>query len=332
MADPMTEVIPYDNPHLTVDDAVIQRFDLTLDCPDGEPSSFHMVYREDATEPAPVVILLHSGAFDYVLKPGEGGPLSGVHYRVDSRLERDFAVRKTWETLGLQIEDMDPAEENEGTLPAAFANRGAVQLIPGNCWGDLWHNEEGVVVNDLELDRFNRNGRTIATWMLRLLAEPAFAESQSVSWPVDIDGSQIFLVGLGEGGRGVLELLNLPGPTIRGAAVDSMPDNLDAFVSNPVDFQDEIDGLERLYVDLTDIGDSSFAGDVSLPERFYYLWSSSNPQLPLAASQPAASALRGKVGVVVENTGQAGHVLSNSDLEVAEAMVDFLLGSEEGTD
>ena len=71
------------------------------------------------------------------------------------------------ETLGLQIDDQDPGENNLGTLPAALANRGVVQFIPGNCWGDMWHNEEGVVVNDLELDGFNRNGRTIANWMLR---------------------------------------------------------------------------------------------------------------------------------------------------------------------
>ena len=38
LADPNTEVIPFDNDFVTVDDAVIQRFDLTLKCPDGEPA------------------------------------------------------------------------------------------------------------------------------------------------------------------------------------------------------------------------------------------------------------------------------------------------------
>ena len=325
-------MIPFDNPHVMVDDAVIQRFDLTLKCPDGEPASFHLVYRTELETPAPAVILLHSGAFDYVIEPGEDGPLSGLHYHAESRLNRDFALRKVWETLGLQIDDLDPAENNLGTLPAALANRGVVQFIPGNCWGDLWHNEEGVVVNDLELDGFNRNGRTIANWMLRLLSEPDFAESQDVAWPTGIDASQIYLIGLGDGGRGVRELLLQPGPSIAGAAVDSVPDNLDAFVSRPVDFEDEIDGMARIYGDLSDIGSSSFANDTPLPERFYYLWSTSNPQMPIAASQPAASALRGQLGVVVKNTGASDHVLSNSDMVIAEDLVTFLLGPEEGVE
>ena len=67
----------------------------------------------------------------------------------------------------------------------------------------------------------------------------------------------------------------------------------------PVDFEDEIDGLSRIYGDLTDIGDESFASDTPLPDRFYYLWSTSNPQMPIAASRPAANALSG------QSTGQS---------------------------
>ena len=332
LADPNTEVIPFDNAFVSVDDAVIQRFDLTLKCPDGEPASFHLVYRTEHEEPAPAVILLHSGAFDYVLQPGEDGPLSGLHYHAESRLSRDFSLRKVWETLGLQIDDLDPGENNLGTLPAAFANRGAVQFIPGNCWGDMWHNEEGVVINDLELDGFNRNGRTIAAWMLRLLTENDFADTQGINWPTAIDASQIHLVGLGDGGRGVRELLLQSESRIAGAAVDSVPDNLSAFVDLPVDFEDEIDGLARIYGDLSDIGDESFSRDTPLPDRFYYLWSAFNPQMPIAASRPAANALRGQLGVVVKNTGAADHILSNSDIEVAEELVNFLLGPEEVRD
>jgi len=329
LADPNTEVIPFDNEFVTVDDAVVQRFELTLKCPDGEPAAFHLVYRENSEAPAPAVILLHSGAFDYVLQPGEDGPLSGLHYHAESRLSRDFSVRKVWETLGLQIDDLDPGENNLGTLPAALANRGAVQFIPGNCWGDMWHNEEGVVVNDLELDGFNRNGRTIASWMLRLLSESDFASAQEIEWPTAIDASKIFLVGLGDGGRGVRELLLQPGPDIAGAAVDSVPDNLGAFVDMPVDFEDEIDGLSRIYGDLSDVGEESFASATPLPERFYYLWSTANPQMPIAASRPAANTLRGQLGVRVKNTGVSDHILSNSDMDEAVELVDFLLGSED---
>ena len=326
LADPITEVMPFDNPFVTVDDAVVQRFDLTLKCPDGEPASFHLVYRAGSKDPAPAVILLHSGAFDYVVQPGEDGPLSGIHYHAESRLSQEFALRKVWETLGLQINDLDPAENNLGTLPAALVNRGVVQFLPGNCWGDMWHNEEGVVVNDLALDGFNRNGRTIANWMLRLLSESDFAKTQDIDWPTAIDASQIFLIGLGDGGRGVRELLLRPGPRIAGAAVDSVPDNLSAFVEHPVDFEDEIDGFARIYGDLSDIDEQSFARDTPLPDRFYYLWSNYNPQMPISASRPAANALQGQLGVVVKNTSASDHVLSNSDFDVAKELVDFLLG------
>ena len=111
-----------------------------------------------------------------------------------------------------------------------------------------------------------------------------------------------------------------------------MPDNLGAFVDLPVDFEDKIEGLARIYGDLSEIDDQSFARDTPLPERFYYLWSTANPQMPIAASRPAANALRGQLGVVVKNTGASDHVLSNSDMDVAREVVDFLLGPEPEVD
>jgi hypothetical protein len=337
LSDQMTELnttlIPFDNDFVTVDDAVIQSFETQLTCPDDTPATFHLVYRKDATEPAPIVILLHSGAFDYVMEHGEDGPLSGLHYHADSRLTGTFALRKVWETLGLQIDSLDGAERNLGTLPAAFANRGVVQFIPGNCWGDLWHNEEGSQFNDVDLDGFARNGRTFASWMSRLLLDADFADTQGVQWPVPLDASSMYLVGLGDGGRGVMELLNHPAsPTFAGAAVDSVPDTLSAMVNQPADYEEEIEGLSRIFDDLEDIDAYSFAAGVNIPDRFYYLWSSANPQLPTGATQPAAATLSGEMGVVVHDAQIQDHVLSNSDTELAETLVSFLLGPDEGAE
>ena len=322
-----TTLIPFDNEYVLAKDAVIQSFETELTCPDETKATFHLVYQKNQEAAAPVVILLHSGTFDYVMEPGEEGPLSGLHYHAESRLTGEFATRKVWETLGLQIDSIDDAENNLGTLPAAFVNRGAIQFIPGNCWGDLWHNEQGSQFNDVDLDGFDRNGRTFASWMTRLLMDPDFAENQGVSWPVNIDASRLYLVGLGEGGRGVMELLNHPAsPTFDGAAVDSVPDTLSAYTDQPVDYDEEIAGMERIFEDLDSVDAFSFTADIPLPERFYFLWSSADPQLPRAATQPAASALTGEMGVVVKDTQMPGHVLSNSDMELAETIATFLLG------
>jgi hypothetical protein len=323
-----TTVVPFNNPYVTADDVVIQGFNTELECPNGEKSRFFMVYKEDLTEAAPVAIVLHSGAFDYVMESGDGGPLSGPHYHAESRLEVGFSTSKVWETLGLQINDVDPAEKNLGTLPAALADRGVVQLIPGNCWGDLWHNEEGVQYNDLNRDGFTRNGRTFAWWMVRLLTEPDFATAQGIDLPVNIDMSQLYLVGLGDGGRGVAELLSHEGmPTVQAALVDSSPDDLSAYLNEEIDFEDEIEGISRIFGEeaLGNIRDWSFTSDIPLPERLVYLWSDGDPQLPATAAAAGAAALSGRPGVWVRNPGIQDHVLSNSDNEIAREVVDYMM-------
>ena len=332
-----TTVVPFNNPYVTADDVVIQGFNTELECPNGDPSRFFLVYSEGLTEAvpdstqswnAPVAIVLHSGAFDYVMESGDAGPLSGPHYHADSRLEPNFSTAKVWETLGLQIDDVDPAENNLGTLPAALADRGVVQLIPGNCWGDLWHNEEGVQYNDLNRDGFTRNGRTFAWWMVRLLTEPDFATAQGIDIPVNLDASQLYLVGLGDGGRGVAELLTHEGmPEVKAALVDSSPDDLNAYLEAEIDFEDEIEGISRIFGEeaLGNIGDWSFTGDIPLPERLVYLWSDGDPQLPATAASAAASTLSGRPGVWVRNPGVQDHVLSNSDNQLAREVVDYML-------
>jgi hypothetical protein len=327
-----TTILPFNNEYVTEDGVVIQAMETELLCPDGENSSFHVVYKPGTTTPAPVAIVMHSGAFDYVMEPGSKGPLSGPHYHANSRLTADFALRKVWETLGLQINDLDLVENNLGTLPAALANRGFVQILPGNCWGDLWHNEEGVQYNDVTRDGFDRNGRTFAWWMMRLASDPNFASTRGIEMPVPIDPTQIYLFGLGNGGRGVLELLTHDSvPDVAGALVDSTPDNLTAFTAQPDLFEEEIEGFSRIFGEeaMETIGDFSWTGENRLPERMVYLWSSGDPNLPSAAAQPAATALDGEVGVKVMSLAAQDHVLTNSDIDLANEVLDYLVVPDE---
>ena len=327
-----TTTIPFDNDYVTEEGGVIREYTTDLLCPDQSAARFHIVYKPDTITPAPVAVVMHSGAFDYEMEPGDDGPLSGPHYHANSRLTSDFAIGKVWETLGLQINDLDPAEANKGTLPAALANRGFLQILPGNCWGDLWHNEEGVQYNDVTRDGFDRNGRTFAWWMVRLASDPAFAATRGIEFPVPIDSAQLYLFGLGDGGRGVLEMLNHESaPDITGALVDSSPDNLAAYTQYPDVFKDKIEGISRIFgaESLETIENYSFNTSTRLPERMVYLWSSGDPQLPSAAAKPAATALNGQVGVKVMELSTQDHVLSNSDIDLANEVLDYLVPSSE---
>ena len=113
-----------------------------------------------------------------------------------------------------------------------------------------------------------------------------------------------------------VEIQDENGSALHGFALNDCPEM----------FADEIEGIKRIFGEenLADIGTASFASDVELPPRFYYLWSSSDPQLPQASMESAAVALDGRLGVVVENTGTQGHVLSNSDMELAQEVVRVL--------
>ena len=81
-----TQSVPYESPHLSVDDVLIHRFESTLTCPDGEPAEFFVVAQEGANAESPVAIVLHSGAFDYVMERSDEGrrnlSISGRHFSV----------------------------------------------------------------------------------------------------------------------------------------------------------------------------------------------------------------------------------------------------------
>lgn len=323
--------VPYDNPYLASQDVVISAFDSTLDCPTGENARFFGVYDTTITEPAPVAIVLHSGAFDYVVDPDPESALSGRHYHGISRLDRGWAISKVWETLGLYFGTVDAYEVNEGTLPAALADAGFLQLYPGNCWGDLWHNEQGYQDNQVDQDGFDRNGRTFAYWMIRMVAEQSFAQGQGFQVPVPVDPTQVYLVGLGDGGRGVTEVLTheniLP---IQGALIDSAPDDLSQLLTEEEIWAEEIEGISRIFREenlenLDEYSITQLVGTSKLPERVGYVWSDGDPRQPGSTMEGAAAALSTVEGAWVSNRREPGHVFLNGDPELADAAVDYLI-------
>lgn len=320
--------VPYQVDGLTATDAVVTGFTSSLVCPDGEAASFFAVYREGVSD-APVALVFHSGAFDYVIDPDADQPLAGDHYYVDSRLERDWSVNKIWETLGMIYpRTVDAGELNLGTLPAALTDAGVVQIYPGNCWGDLWHNASNVAEND-NIDGFSREGRQLALDMVDMLLNSDAAANVGFTLPVTLDAGELYLVGLGEGGRAVNELLLSDElPPVDGVLLDGSPDDLSAYLDAPDAYTEEIEGLSRIFGEsgLADLGQWSITNVPTddVPDRLGYIWSSQDTRLPLGAGQGAADFLD-QNGAWVYDTGRAEHVSTNGDLELATAAVDFLL-------
>ena len=333
----------YDHPGLETSTAMVRTFDMADHiCPDGEPARIYAVYSESAAADAPVAVVLHSGAFDFIVSYEDGQePLEGRHYRNESRLERSWSLAKVWETLGLLSTSVDPGENNLGTLPVSMVNAGWVQLYPANCWGDLWHFDAVHAPNDADREGFARDGLGLALTATRVVTEPGFAGSVGIEIPVQIDPSQLYLVGLGDGGRGVAELIahpELQDATIAGVLVDSVPDLASAYVNDPASWFDELEGMEVIY------GESLYAspdagsllaqyeaGLINAPMGL--IWSRLDNNVPLEATAPLARVLSdaGAPDIVVENQS-AGHIFVNSDPVLSDAMVGWLVDGEFATE
>jgi hypothetical protein len=320
--------IDYEHPSLSRDDMVLSTFDLEgLECPDGSPARVIALYPTEVPGAMPVAIVYHSGAFDYVLEPDPSGYINGPHYHAQSRLSQPWSVAKVWETLGLYNEEIDAYEANLGELPAALANLGFVQIYPANCWGDLWHNETGVQDSQSQIEGFERNGRTIAFWMVENILEPSKAGQRGISVPVQLDPLRIHLVGLGDGGRAVAEVLaheNLP--DIAGALVDSSPDLLSAYVENEAAYEEEVAGLSMIFGEeqLSTIDAFSLNALPTLPPSMGFVWSSGDPRQPAAASAGTAARVAAEGGWSLD-VASPSHVQLNADADLAAAAAEYLL-------
>lgn len=341
----VVDELEYHNPFTEYPDVKLRPYTYDgLTCPDGSDATVYAVFRENPPAPAPVVILLHAGSFDYLLSPTSSDPLSGPRYQEDDRLTGDWASRKVFETLGL-LEGTD-VDVNSGILPASLANEGAFTLIPANCWGDLWHNESGYAPN-AEGEGFARNGRALLWATAGMFSQD---EATATLWqnalgfeaPVELDTSAISLAGLGEGGRGVAELLVRPThvasvagssselPPIRAVVVDSPMDNLNPVVADAATFGRFVTGLERLYGDLdtADIGQYSLNRWVSrngVPGSLRLVWSSADPEVPVSTLEGLVSQATGGAFVATD-TQEAAHILVNSDVTLGRDAAERLVG------
>lgn len=303
-------------------------------CPDGVTARFHVVYPEAAIGggPLPAATIYPTGAFDFVFAADPAAPFDGAHFAEPTRLTSEWAVRQTFVTLGM-YPNQDALETQSGALPLALVEQGIVLLIPGNCWGDLWHNAPGLADNDYEQDFFFRNGRVGADWGHRLLADPTFGALFGIELPVAIDPAQTYAVGLGSGGRAVAEMLQITNRdgtrtfSPAGVLVDSSYDDLRFVYEDPTLYGNTVAGLDRIHPDGVSgtFSGSMFAID-AWPERTGYLFSEAHPTIPQPTFAASAARMQREGGwLYVGDTPTTSLLNDSANLELARQAVQFLL-------
>jgi hypothetical protein len=300
-----------------------------LVCPDGSSARMYIVYPADASGPQPAAVVLHSGALDWVIVPDPTDPLAGDHFASPSRLSYDFGVGKAFATLGM-YPDEDADESSTGAMTLAMAELGITLVLPANCWGDAWRNREGIRDNDTPTDGFVRRGGDAAAWAWSFISEPGFPTANRVTPPVEFDTGALYLVGLGEGGRGVTELL-AEGAAPAAATIDSTADDLRPYYADNELYGDFVVGLDRIFPD----GEASVTEgalldeNTTLPARFAYVYSSLDGSLPATTHDAAIARLEGQTDatVLIQDTLAAAHVSTAADSAVAAVVADFLVGT-----
>lgn len=323
-----------------VDDAptgwLVTGLDVGATCPDGADARVYVIHPDQATLDAqdvdinwPATVLFHSGSLDLRTAPIAGEPTLGPGLQDPTRLTLDWSVRQLFATLGM-YPDLDPTERHTGALVAALVDAGQVVIMPTNCWGDLWHNRQGVTENNFSADLFFRNGRVIAEWAFQLAADEAFAEALSVTMPVPIDPTRISLAGLGEGGRAVGELLVLqggadplvPGVDVYAALLDSPVEDQRAYQVNPLLFSDTLAAQARIFPD-GDVDAGTITSAVGVPPTGL-IYSVNDTTLPQGANDRLLARLQARPSDWVLARTESRHVLSNGDPDLAALAAAFL--------
>lgn len=331
-------VVPYDHDQSLVD-GLVEEVATQLRCPDGSYASFYVVYPEDQSEPAPSALVLHSSAYDYIREPFSENPLVGQNFAGLSedghtRLERPWATLKVFETLGMYPR-IDLAEDNLGTLAAALLNQGIVGIYPTNCWGDLWHNETpdpgttGLSLqNDQAAEFIQRNGGALAYDMLQYARGEVTFTSGAL-----LDTDTVYLIGLGDGARGVTELLIRDDTAVAGVLLDSPHDDLESWSAQP----GVQEGLYRMYYGSRDNADYNWntwsmrrlANQGLLPDiPVMLVWSSIDTKVPSGTTESLVTAIEGLPQGCVDDIERAGHVYSNGQIALSTDVVSFLTTGE----
>jgi len=295
-------------------------------CPDGLAARVYLVEPAgdpDPLVPRPLALLLHGRNFDAV-------GAQGTHLDEEDRLRATWAAGQVEATLGMES-SLGITAQGEGAWVAELLARGFSVVVPANCWGDLWH---GTGRNAYE-EGFLRLGTRLADEAIDLVASRE-----------GITADTLVVVALGEGGRGLVELIG-EGRPISAAFVDSSPDWLAPMVAVPTTFRAELEALVAIYDDEVGAIDDlqtqlaalrvalerdsmvTAVRDLGFRAPLVYAWSSLDQRIDPSWSSPAADIIATSypAGTAqVLDWGLADHAPSNRAPTEAGARLDWLLG------
>ena len=315
-------VTPLGGEYLTRGEATLQiRNADGYTCPDGRPARIYFVDPVGVPGPRPLAVMLHGRPFDYV-------DLQGDHYTNEDRLNSPWAADTGEEMIGL---DDQASADGEGAWVAALVRAGWSVAAPADCWGDLWH---GRGANDYGGEGFLRLGSYLASEAILLAQERE-----------DISDQRVLAIGLGEGGRGVTELI-LTGFAPDAVVIDSSPDWLAPVVTAAATNQGYVEGLLAIYDD--EVGtiedpdtrlealrtalrrDSMVHAvqDLGFRAPIAYFWSATDERIDPETSRPAADAVLASYppdDARVLDTQRSDHAPSNRDLAEATEQLEWLV-------
>ena len=331
--------IPFEHPLLENTSTFVSILDSALICPDGQSAPIFVVYPESET-PLPVAVIFHSNPVSFITE------FERSNAQLPDRLGAAWVENKLWETMGLSKNPLDLYEDNQGFLPVALSNGGFVQIYPGNCWGDYWHSDpethpnlEHIALSDVEdsasdteamFGEFTRSGRTMAVQTINAISNPAFAEEFGLDFPQSINSQEQHWIGLGEGGRAILGLLeqeSIQSNPPTSIIFDSTPFNLLPYVEDTEAFPLESGTISRVFVGeegypISDLSLYSW-NRVSYPSRVAVLWSNGDSKMPKDAIEDAINGINVQE-YWTEDQNKSGHVFLNRDFELAQRAIQFM--------
>jgi len=324
-ADYEFNVSPLDNTYLDRGEATLEVWLMPgYVCPDGNVARVYLAYANDIEEPAPLALVLHPDAFDYVRSDG-----STFSSQVgEDRLTVDWAATSAEKVMGMH--SLGPNSHSPGALAAELLREGFYVVVPTNCWGDLWHNTG----DNLYTEGFLRYGLYLA--------------DDSIGWAfnrLEIDHERVLLAGLGEGGRGVVDLIRY-GWDDQAILIDSSPDFLPPIFNDPANTE-YVEGLEKIYggEGLTEQELSDKVGEISLSHLVseggfvaptVYLYSANDDFVDVALTRPAKNAIEDNYPSSMYypdmEIAESRHISTNTYRSTAEAVVSWVVdGWDAGT-
>lgn len=294
---------------------IVETIDMPLICPDGALNTLTLVRPTGDITPNGTAIVFHPTSFDF----GYVEMGAKKTFQDPVSLSRDWALRRVYSTLGM-YQDGIGTGTMDGSIPQALVEQNIQLVLPGNCWGDLWHNG-GDQANDVALDGFNRLGFDAVQWTLSVTTDATFAaEVGIIDAALWVTNGPLYGIGLAEGGRAVGEVLTSSVP-FDGILIDSSPDNPNGFNTDPSTYAQWLEGLERIFPDDADWTEASLGRVPALPPRVSYLYSSLDPVFPVNVHESAVSRLTSEQDALVIDTNERTHIQAGDTLSLAREAV-----------